>query len=82
MVGRKFSLEHQPGCVPDSVAFSPADGLLFRGKPVGTPFGARADVGDKIGCGIKFDSRGGKNVGLSAVGAATVFFTINGKEMG
>ena len=54
VVSRLFSLDSMPGRVNDSFAFCPGDGFLFRGKDVGSPFGSRAEVGDKIGCGLRF----------------------------
>ena len=54
VVSRLFSLDSLPGRVNDSFAFCPGDGFLFRGKDVGSPFGSRAEVGDKIGCGLRF----------------------------
>ena len=54
IVSRLFSLDNLPGRVNDSFAFCPGDGLLFRSREVGSPFGPRSEPGDKIGCGIKF----------------------------
>jgi hypothetical protein len=83
IVGRRFSLESLPGRVNESLAFSPGDGLMYRGRPVGSAFGPRAEVGDKIGCGIKFTSPSpqGKNQGLLS-SSFQAFFTHNGKEVG
>ena len=76
IVSRLFSLECLPGRVNDSVAFYPGDSFLFRGKEVGTPFGSRAEVGDKIGCGIRFAPITDKS------SSGHLFFTQNGKEIG
>lgn len=79
VVSQMFSMDNLPGRVNDSYAFCPGDGLLFRSREVGSPFGPRAEPGDKIGCGIKFlspSSSASKNPSLS------LFFTHNGKEIG
>ena len=86
LVSRLFSLDSLPGRVNDSLAFCPGDGFLFRGKDVGSPFGSCADVGDKIGCGLRFNQAQQKKA--SASGSATspseghIFFTLNSKEFG
>ena len=51
VVSQMFSMDNLPGRVNDSYAFCPGDGLLFRSRDVGSPFGPRAEPGDKIGCG-------------------------------
>ncbi|MEQ2202260.1 hypothetical protein XENOCAPTIV_030299 [Xenoophorus captivus] len=45
---------------------------LYNGSTVGQQFGAKCCRGDKIGCGISFDSDDGQ---------ITVFFTKNGEEV-
>ena len=89
IVSRLFSLESLPGRVNDSYAFYPGDGFLFRGKEVGSPFGSRAEIGDKIGCGIRFapplsaHSQVDKNsFPVSASNSGHLFFTHNSKEIG
>lgn len=45
---------------------------LYNGNTVGQQFGPKCCRGDRIGCGLSFDSD---------VGPLTVFFTKNGKEV-
>lgn len=45
---------------------------LYNGNTVGQQFGPKCCRGDRIGCGLSFDSD---------VGQLTVFFTKNGKEV-
>ncbi|MED6232158.1 SPRY domain-containing protein 3 [Ataeniobius toweri] len=73
LVPQSHNLEHQPGWLPHSVAFHADDGKLYNGSTVGQQFGAKCCRGDKIGCGISFDSDDGQ---------ITVFFTKNGEEIG
>ncbi|KAM4582971.1 SPRY domain-containing protein 3-like [Fundulus diaphanus] len=73
LVPQSHKLEHQPGWLPHSVAFHADDGKLYNGSTVGQQFGAKCCRGDKIGCGISFDSDDGQ---------ITVFFTKNGEEIG
>ncbi|XP_015226162.1 PREDICTED: SPRY domain-containing protein 3-like [Cyprinodon variegatus] len=73
LVPPSHKLEHQPGWLPHSVAFHADDGKLYNGSTVGQQFGAKCCRGDRIGCGISFDSDDGQ---------ITVFFTKNGEEIG
>merc|ERR1719211_493618 len=80
-----FDVDKWPGRTKNSYAFCPGDGFLFRGKDVGAPFGPRADVGDKVGCGIKFTptQSGGKNsFPVGGASSGQLFFTHNSKEIG
>lgn len=45
---------------------------LYNGNTVGQQFGPKCCRGDRIGCGLSFDS---------GAGQLTVFFTKNGKEV-
>lgn len=73
LVPQFYKLDHQPGWLPQSVAFHADDGKLYNGSTVGQQFGPKCCRGDKIGCGISFDSEDGQ---------INVFFTKNGKEVG
>uniref|UniRef100_A0A3P9L6K4 SPRY domain containing 3 n=1 Tax=Oryzias latipes TaxID=8090 RepID=A0A3P9L6K4_ORYLA len=68
-----YKLDHQPGWLPNSVAFHADDGKLYNGNTVGQQFGAKCSTGDRIGCGISLDCDEGH---------LTVFFTKNGAEVG
>ncbi|XP_061543261.1 SPRY domain-containing protein 3 [Phycodurus eques] len=73
LVPQLYKLDHQPGWLPNSVAFHADDGKLYNGNTVGQQFGPKCCRGDRIGCGISLDSDDGQ---------LTVFFTKNGKEVG
>lgn len=73
LVPQSYKLDHQPGWLPNSVAFHADDGKLYNGNGVGQQFGPKCNRGDRIGCGISLDSEDG---------LLTVFFTKNGKEVG
>ncbi|XP_061688829.1 SPRY domain-containing protein 3 [Syngnathoides biaculeatus] len=73
LVPQLYKLDHQPGWLPNSVAFHADDGKLYNGNTVGQQFGPKCCRGDRIGCGISLDSEDGQ---------LTVFFTKNGKEVG
>lgn len=73
LVPQSYKLDHQPGWLPNSVAFHADDGKLYNGNTVGQQFGPKCCRGDRIGCGISPDSEEGQ---------ITVFFTKNGTEVG
>ncbi|NWU93862.1 SPRY3 protein, partial [Upupa epops] len=73
LVPQYYSLDHQPGWLPDSVAYHADDGKLYSGRAKGRQFGSKCSSGDRIGCGIEllsFDLQ-----------TAQVFFTKNGKRV-
>ncbi|XP_049590155.1 SPRY domain-containing protein 3 isoform X1 [Syngnathus scovelli] len=73
LVPQLYKLDHQPGWLPNSVAFHADDGKLYNGNTVGQQFGPKCCRGDRIGCGISLEADDGQ---------LTVFFTKNGKEVG
>lgn len=75
LVPYNYSLEAQPGWNPESVGYHADNGRLFRSSAAGRLFGPKCCVGDKIGCGIKFEQA--KNDSI-----VPVFFTRNGREIG
>ncbi|XP_064408582.1 SPRY domain-containing protein 3 isoform X2 [Latimeria chalumnae] len=74
LVPQHYKLDHQPGWLPNSIAYHADDGKLYNGNTVGQQFGSKCSTGDRIGCGIH-------PVSFEA-GLTTVFFTKNGKEVG
>uniref|UniRef100_A0A8C3BVS2 SPRY domain containing 3 n=1 Tax=Cairina moschata TaxID=8855 RepID=A0A8C3BVS2_CAIMO len=74
LVPQSYSLEHQPGWLPDSVAYHADDGKLYSGRAKGRQFGTKCSSGDRIGCGIEPAS--------FEVRTAQVFFTKNGERVG
>lgn len=49
---------------------------IFKANGLGRPFGPKCDIGDRMGCGINFESM--KKNGLEQ--SIQVFFTKNGDE--
>jgi len=80
LCSHRYPLDLLPGWTAESVGYHTGDGKLYKGRPRGCPFGPRCQVGDRVGCGVKFDAAA-KNSGLAA-GMVPVFFTRNGKELG
>lgn len=78
LVPRGYQLDAQPGWRSMSVGFHADDGKLFKSEGFGKPFGPVSQVGDKLGCGIKFsmDDDG------ESPQQVKVFFTHNRKEVG
>ncbi|XP_066841714.1 SPRY domain-containing protein 3 isoform X3 [Anser cygnoides] len=73
LVPQSYSLDHQPGWLPDSVAYHADDGKLYSGRAKGRQFGTKCSSGDRIGCGIEPAS--------FEVRTAQVFFTKNGERL-
>ncbi|XP_063150018.1 SPRY domain-containing protein 3 isoform X1 [Candoia aspera] len=74
LVPQYYSLDHQPGWLPHSVAYHADDGKLYNGRAKGRQFGTKCNSGDRIGCGIEPVS--------FEVQTAQIFFTKNGKRVG
>ncbi|XP_053907474.1 SPRY domain-containing protein 3 isoform X2 [Cuculus canorus] len=74
LVPQYYSLDHQPGWLPDSIAYHADDGKLYSGRARGRQLGAKCSSGDRIGCGIE--------PGSFEAQTAQVFFTKNGKRVG
>lgn len=73
LVPQSYKLDHQPGWLPNSVAFHADDGKLYDGNTVGQQFGPKCCRGDRVGCGLGLEYEDG---------LVTVFFTKNGSEVG
>lgn len=54
---------------------------LYKANGFGKPFGPKSQVGDRIGCGIKFPKLSADQENPAAQNMAKVFFTHNGKEV-
>ncbi|KAL3841690.1 hypothetical protein ACJMK2_019799 [Sinanodonta woodiana] len=79
LVPQKYPMDSQPGWRAFSVGYHADDGKVFRACGFGRPFGPKCSVGDRVGCGIKFqnqeeDARQDQTV--------KVFFTRNSQEVG
>lgn len=81
LCSHRYPLDLLPGWTAESVGFHTGDGRLYKGRPRGQPFGARCNTGDRVGCGVKFDSVA-KNPAPLHASLVPVFFTKNGKELG
>ncbi|KAK2144810.1 hypothetical protein LSH36_729g02038 [Paralvinella palmiformis] len=75
LVPYRYSLDAQPGLNSESVGYHADNGKLFKSSGAGRPFGPKCCVGDRIGCGVKFEQA--KNDSI-----VPVFFTRNGREIG
>lgn len=64
-----------PGWNKDSIGYHADDGKLFHERGFGANFGPTCTTGDKMGCGIDYDT----DVGFNYV---RIFFTKNGKQIG
>jgi len=66
-----------PGWGSGSVGYHCGEGTVFVGRPRGVAFGPVCDVGDRVGCGVRWTQppSSGKSQGL-------VYFTKNGREVG
>lgn len=78
LVPRAYHLDAQPGWRSMSVGFHADDGKLFKSEGFGKPFGPQSQVGDKLGCGIKFP----RDEDGETPQQVKVFFTHNRKEVG
>ncbi|WAR02960.1 SPRY3-like protein [Mya arenaria] len=80
LVPYKYPMDSQPGWRAFSVGYHADDGQLFKASGFGRPFGPKCDVGDKMGCGIKFRKNDEERPQHEQ--AVQVFFTRNGQEIG
>ena len=75
-VGEKsYPLYRMPGWNINSIGYHGDDGRLYHQKGRGTQFGPTCTEGDRMGCGVDFDT----DVGY---GYCEVFFTKNGQPVG
>jgi len=74
----KYPLDILPGWSGESIGLNTSDGKIYKGRPRGQPLTVKYETGDRVGCGIKFDSIPG--IGLNG-SLLPVFFTRNGKEV-
>lgn len=71
----QYPLDRMPGWNNNSIGYHADDGRLFHQNGFGKAFGPLCTTGDRMGCGIDFDT----DVGYEYV---NVFFTKNGKQVG
>ncbi|CAG2252279.1 unnamed protein product [Mytilus edulis] len=77
VVSESYGVHGAPGWRKGSVAFHVDDGKLFKSAGFGSPFGAKANIGDIVGCGIVFPS-----TDILENSKVDVFFTLNGEKIG
>ena len=68
-------MSRMPGWNRNSCGYHADDGKLFHESGMGRAFGPRCTTGDRMGCGVNF------NTGLDQ-GTVEVFFTKNGDQVG
>ncbi|XP_052251265.1 uncharacterized protein LOC127858299 isoform X2 [Dreissena polymorpha] len=74
LVPHKYPLNVLPGWKEFSVGYHADDGYLYVGEGTGRSFGAKCNLGDRMGCGIQFTKSEGER--------RQMFFTRNGKRVG
>ncbi|KAL5006891.1 hypothetical protein ScPMuIL_015697 [Solemya velum] len=77
LVPYRYPLDSQPGWMGLSVGYLADDGKLLA-CGMGNAFGPKCNLGDKMGCGIRFQTTESGGPAQSV----RVFFTRNGKEIG
>ena len=75
VVGCDYVLDAQPGWCKDGIGYHADDGLLYNESGEGKPFGPTCTIGDRMGCGVDFESE-------DSSGYVNVFFTKNGEQVG
>ena len=66
-----YSLDRMPGWDSNGIGYHGDDGNIYISSGKGLKYGPTCSVGDRMGCGVEFES--------AASGRMNVFFTINGK---
>lgn len=72
---RSYPMSRMPGWNRNSCGYHADDGKLYSESGMGRAFGPTCTTGDRMGCGVNFDS------GLEQ-GNVEVFFTKNGNPVG
>lgn len=70
-----YPLERMPGWNRNGVGYHADDGRMFYQDGYGKAFGPQCTEGDRMGCGVDFESE-------DAMGYLSVFFTKNGQQVG
>ena len=71
----KYSLDRMPGWNSHGIGYHADDGRMFYQDGFGQPFGPTCTEGDRMGCGIDYDTDSGNEY-------CDVFFTKNGEQVG
>lgn len=75
VVGSDYLLDNQPGWRSNGIGYHADDGQLFVEQGHGVEFGPTCTTGDRMGCGVVFDSKDSPDY-------VKVFFTKNGQQVG
>ncbi|CAG2105020.1 unnamed protein product [Medioppia subpectinata] len=89
LVPNNHPLDQLPGFVANSVGYHAGDGRIYLGHQRGTVVAGKCEVGDRIGCGVRFetidDSVDPYLQKLNPIAPSMkmkVYFTLNGSEIG
>ena len=72
---REYPLDHMPGWKRNGIGYHADDGKIFYQSGKGEVFGPTCTEGDRMGCGVDFDTDSG-------LGNVSIFFTKNGEQVG
>lgn len=75
IVGRDYPLDSHPGWNKEGLGYHADVGRLFNGDRYGSRFGPICTTGDRMGCGVDFESEYSQDY-------VKVFFTKNGQQVG
>lgn len=87
LVQTNHPLDQLPGFVAGSVGYHAGDGRIYLGHQRGTIVASKCEVGDRLGCGVRFENlpsqrqlHGKPSIMLPFV-KMRVYFTLNGIEV-
>ena len=72
---QSYPMDRMPGWNRNGIGYHADDGRMFYQDGYGKAFGATCTEGDRMGCGVDFDTDCG-------YGFVNIFFTKNGKQVG
>lgn len=72
---RNYPMSRMPGWNRNSIGYHGDDGKLYHENGIGNAFGPTCTTGDRVGCGVDFESEDGS-------GYVDVFFTKNHRLVG
>ena len=71
----EYPLDRMPGWSKNGIGYHADDGHVYYQQGYGRKFGPTCKVGDRMGCGVDFESE-------DSSGYLNVFFTKNGEQVG
>nr|CAD7261538.1 unnamed protein product [Timema shepardi] len=78
---KRYPLDIHVGYEHESVGLSTEEGRVFKEGTVGPKFGVKCEIGDRIGCGIKFDQLS-EAIEDPFCTLMPIYFVRNGRELG